>query len=317
MSTYISEKMTVKDLFETVDFESVAQIIVQHHPELTQCLANFKMAFDGMRHTSPSGDTGIKVRIVFTPQWGLEAYTDNIDWGDFVSKEICIDDNVTASLNEIAATILLSGTVNGYTPDEIQGLMSLVQTRKWWTPPTNNNPYHKQWWKLKQREHDSLCSKEDIGTQVYEHPSPEYPYWLKPMNSSKRKRAYRWKKRIQRLRQLAGRWYLLQEIKDDVKEVDLTTFKDLLFKVDKCNVYRREDFSADGVGLPYIYDLVSQYDQHLSNNSVMTLLWFQSPGNVEENVVKNICAHVPNPVIVGEYNANRKRAKLTIVQLFG
>ena len=49
---------------------------------------------------------------------------------------------------------------------------------------------------------------------------------------------------------LANRWDLLQQIKRSAPNTDLSLFEGLLFKATRCEVSRREDYSADGIGLP-------------------------------------------------------------------
>lgn len=187
---------------------------------------------------------------------------------------------------------------------------------------TNGNPYRIKWWHLTQREHDSECRKEDIGKRTYSFPEgSKHPisfFLRKRRNRSKRKRAYRWKKRIDELDRLANRWDLLQQIKHSVPNADLSLFESLLFdKSVHCEVSKREDYSADGIGLTYIYELMTKYDQRYSKEADLTLLWVQSPHDIDANAMENICTLVSNPAIVQNINPSKyARTRLTIVQLF-
>ena len=108
------------------------------------------------------------------------------------------------------------------------------------------------------------------------------------MNRAKRKRAYRWGKRIDQLERLANRWDLLQQIKRSIPNTDHSLFEGLMFKAARCEVSRREDYSVDGIGLPYIYELMTKYDRHFSKEADITLLWVQSP-NIEKEAYSSFC----------------------------
>lgn len=104
-------------------------------------------------------------------------------------------------------------------------------------------------------------------------------------------------KRIDQLERLANCWDLLQQIKRSVPNTGHALFEGLLFKATRCEVSRREDYSADGIGLPYIYELMTKYDRHFSKEADITLLWVQSP-NIEKDVMNDICRMISHPIIV-------------------
>lgn len=136
------------------------------------------------------------------------------------------------------------------------------------------------------------------------------------MNRAKRKRAYRWEKRIDELERLANRWDLLQQIKRSAPGADLSLFESSLFKAVRCEVRHREDYSSERVGLSYIYELMTKYDHQFFQEEDMTLLWVQSPNSIDEETLDKICALVRNPVVVRQLNAPKmERTELTIIQL--
>lgn len=320
--------MTLKELLLQVDFDNVVPFIMKHYQYLCHCMAGFKMAFDGMCNTMPNKcDEQIKVEIC--AEEGEEPYlavyhSDDDVWENVVGREVIIDSNVKAPLEEIAAAILFDATFYGFTPDDRDD--TFEEWDKDMKPPTNGNPYRIRWWKMTQREHDSLCQKKDIGKRGYSI-DPKHPFASltdKPMNRIKRMRAHRWEKRIDELDRLAHRWDLLQKIKSSVAQTDLTIFSDMLFKAPRCKVKRMVDYSADGIGLSYIYELMTKYVQYDFSKADKTLLWVQSPSGIDMEAMERICevvsnpkALVPSPQIVSKLNdTDINRTRLTIVQLF-
>lgn len=143
------------------------------------------------------------------------------------------------------------------------------------------------------------------------------------MNRSKRKRVYRWDKRIDHLERLANRWDLLQKIKKaansiagDYTKRAIALFELELFKAERCNVSRMEDFSINNVGLHYIYELMTKYDVSYPRES-LTCLWFQSPKEIDVEAAKNICMLVGHPLPIVQRNVQKlKRTRLTVVRLY-
>lgn len=308
-------RMTLKGLLNKVEFDDVAPYIVQHYPDMAKCLSGFKEAFDGMRNTIPANLDGEQVKVELCIEDGKEPclaayHSDNANWETVVGREVVIDTNVSAPLEEVAAVILFDVTFWGFTPEDREETFDVWQEDR--TPPTNGNPYRLKWWHLTQRKHDSKCRKEDIGTRTYTWIG-DTPFTEKRMNRAKRKRAYRWGKRIDQLERLANRWDLLQQIKRSVPNTDHSLFEGLMFKAARCEVSRREDYSVDGIGLPYIYELMTKYDRHFSKEADITLLWVQSP-NIEKDVMNDICRMISHPIIV--HQTWQKRVRLTIIQLF-
>jgi len=321
--------MNLKQLLSKVDFDDVAPFIVQHYPELAKCMAGFKMTFDGMRNTVSAKATDEQITVELCEEEGEEPYltachSDNDVWKNVVGRKVIIKDNVKASLEEITAVILFDATYWGFTPDDRD------ETFEEWDKelhlPANGNPYRKRWWILTQREHDSLCDKEDIGKRTYTA-DLKHPFKClsdKPMSRIKRMRAHRWEKRIEELDRLANRWDLLQKIKCSVPQADLTIFEIMLFKTPRCEVSRFADYSADGMSLSYIYELITKYAHRDFDKANKTLLWVQSPNNIDTETMKSICAITSNPnalvaspQIISEINASEiERTKLTIIQLF-
>lgn len=313
--------MTLKELLLKVQFENVAPFIVRHYPELSHCMAGFKMAFDGMGNTVPTDANGETIEVELCTEEGEDPYlsayhVDNDVWENVVGREVVIDSNVTASFEEIVAVILFEATFFGFTPtDRNETFEEWEIDRK---PPTNGNPYRIKWWNLTQKQHDSQCSKEDIGKRTYtldtEHPFRNLQD--KPMNRSKRKRAYRWEQRIKQLEKLANRWDLLQNIKCSVIDADLSAFENLLFKVADCEVHRYEDFSKDGKGLSYINELLSKYiSKNISRNADITILWLQTPKDVNRDALSEITSLFSNTNILQDCSPKYERTILTIVQL--
>lgn len=321
--------MTLKELLSNVDFDEVAPFIVKHYPEMEKCMAGMKMAFDGMRNTVPTKVGEEQITVEFYGEEGEDKWLDafHVDddvWENVVGREVVIADNVHAPLEEIVAIILYQATYFGFTPADRDETFESWHTNS--TPPTNGNPYRIQWWHLTQREHDSLCQKKDIGTRYYSL-DPKRPFQClsdKPMNRIKRKRAHRWEKRIDELDRLANRWDLLQKIKRCNLPPDFPIFEAMLFKAKDCEVSRRLDYSAKGEGLSYIYELMVKYDQCDYSKADKTLLWVQSPRDINaealqqiSTLVSNPQALVPSPLIISQINVQGiERTKLTIVQLF-
>lgn len=313
--------MTLKELLFTVEFDNVAPFIFQHYPELSKCMAGFKMAFDGMSNTLPADANGETIKVELCTEDGEEPYlsayhVDNDVWENVVGREIVIDSNVTASLEEIVAVVLFEATYYGFTPTDREETFEEWETER--EPPSNGNPYRIKWWNLTQKQHDSKCREEDIGKRTYTL-DPEHPFrelQEKPMNRSKRKRAYRWEKRIDQLDRLANRWDLLQNIKRTVLDADLSVFENLLFKVHDCEVHRYEDFSKDGTGLSYINELLTKYNsKNISRNADITILWIQTPKEVDKDVLSEIASVFSNTNILQDCSPKYERIRLTIVQL--
>ena len=162
--------MTLKELLNKVEFDDVAPYIVQHYPNMAKCLSGFKEAFDGMRNTMPANLDGEKVKVEYYIEDAEEPclavyHSDNADWETVVGREVIIGTNVSAPLEEVVAAILFDATFWGFTPEDREETFDEWQEDR--RPPTNGNPYRLKWWHLTQREHDSKCRKEDIGTRTY------------------------------------------------------------------------------------------------------------------------------------------------------
>lgn len=333
--------MTLKELLNKVEFDNVAPFIVQYYPDLAKCMAGFKMAFDGMRNTMPTNADCEKVKVEYCIEEGKEAclsayHSDNADWETVVGREVVIDRNVSAPLEEIVAAILFDATFWGFTPEDREETFEEWQEDR--TPPTNGNPYRLKWWHLTQREHDSKCRKEDIGKRTYTWVG-DNPLTEKRMNRAKRKRAYRWAKRIDELERLANRWDLLEQIKDSMSEsefrfscmtqpmggffhkwFDYNHLKCPLldFKGIECEVTRLYDYSASNAGLAYIKELIEKYVNHLKSNAMVDLLWVRSSQQItEEHICDLFGGHFRQPMILCQGNISEcRRTTLTIIQAF-
>ena len=122
--------MTLKELLNKVDFDSLAPFIEKSEGRHLDSIYGYREAYDILRYMKPAENFKGEARV----EWSGEEYEDdrwigvfNLDgdyWEDALAKEIVIGDNVDLPIDELAAKCLWELTFYGFTP-ELEGFESI------------------------------------------------------------------------------------------------------------------------------------------------------------------------------------------------
>ena len=115
--------MTLKELLDKVDFDSLAPFIEKTEGKHLDSIYAYREAYDILRYMKPSENFKGEARV----EWSGEEYGDDqwigvfhLDggyWEDALAKEIVIGDNVDLPIEELAAKCLWELTFYGFTPE--------------------------------------------------------------------------------------------------------------------------------------------------------------------------------------------------------
>lgn len=115
--------MTLKELLDKVDFDSLAPFIEKTEGKHLDSIYGFREAYDILRHMEPTEDFKGEARVEWSgeeygdEQWIGVFHLDGDYWEDALAKEIVIGENVDLPIEEIAAKCLWEITFYGFTPE--------------------------------------------------------------------------------------------------------------------------------------------------------------------------------------------------------
>lgn len=115
--------MTLKELLDKVDFDSLAPFIEKTEKKHLDSIYGYREAYDILRYMKPAENFKGKARVEWSgeeygnDQWIGVFHLDDDYWENELAKEIVIGENVDLPLEEIAAKCLWELTFYGFTPE--------------------------------------------------------------------------------------------------------------------------------------------------------------------------------------------------------
>lgn len=115
--------MTLKELLNKVDFDSLAPFIEKSEGRHLDSIYAYREAYDILRYMKPSENFKGEARVEWSgeeygdEQWIGVFHLDGDYWEDALAKEIVIGENVDLPIEEIAAKCLWEITFYGFTPE--------------------------------------------------------------------------------------------------------------------------------------------------------------------------------------------------------
>lgn len=115
--------MTLKELLDKVDFDSLAPFIEKAEGKHFDSIYGYREAYDILRYMKPSENFKGEARVEWSgeeygdEQWIGVFHLDGDYWEDALAKEIVIGENVDLPIEEIAAKCLWEITFYGFTPE--------------------------------------------------------------------------------------------------------------------------------------------------------------------------------------------------------
>ena len=124
--------MTLKELLDMVDFDSLVPSIEKTEGRHLDSIYGYREAFDILRYMKPSEKFKGEARVEWSgeeygdEQWIGVFHLDGDYWEDALAKEIVIGENIDLSIEEIAAKCLWEITFYGFTPEH-EGFERMVR----------------------------------------------------------------------------------------------------------------------------------------------------------------------------------------------
>ena len=115
--------MTLKELLDKVDFDSLAPFIEKTEGNHLDSIYAYREAYDILRYMKPAENFKGEARVEWSggeygdDQWIGVFHLDGDYWEEALAKEIVIGENVDLSIEEIAAKCLWEITFYGFTPE--------------------------------------------------------------------------------------------------------------------------------------------------------------------------------------------------------
>ena len=115
--------MTLKELLNKVDFDSLAPFIEKSEGRHLDSIYAYREAYDILRYMKPSENFKGEARVEWSgeeygdEQWIGVFHLDGDYWEDALAKEIVIGENVDLPIEEIAAKCLWEITFYGFIPE--------------------------------------------------------------------------------------------------------------------------------------------------------------------------------------------------------
>ena len=115
--------MTLKELLDKVDFDSLAPFIEKTEGKHLDSIYAYREAYDILRNMKPTENFKGEARVEWSgkeygeDQWIGVFHLDGDYWEDALAKEIVIGENVDLPIEEIAAKCLWEITFYGFTPE--------------------------------------------------------------------------------------------------------------------------------------------------------------------------------------------------------
>lgn len=222
--------MTVKELFNSLSFNEIVKALYTTHrnDHSISCLYGYKEAFDIICNTEFIGEGGeVTFDVAPEEEWfspgKLPLLANNVEgdyWENIVGKIIVNPDNNPFTDAELAGAILWGMTFYGFTPRQIKETLHCE---------IGNLAYTKYGYQVKELKVKNILpyvspeTRRDLKQQLKDEPDCMSIYlsgreWHElskrriRMNRSKRKRDYRIRSRMERLKKLDKRQHLINSI---------------------------------------------------------------------------------------------------------
>jgi hypothetical protein len=274
--------MTLKELFDRCEFKDIAPYISQYYRREAAGMAQFKQAFDILRHTQPEADTenpNKKITVARNiieedlkpfyeefPDHYIPVSVSNCwgdDWQSELAMEVAVSDEITVSDSEIAAHCLWQLTFWGFDQSSLEGKEAMGRRILSKKDKNVSNPYAVAAEKLSQRYWTNYEKYKKTDCDLDQRPR---------RNRAKRMRDHRQNKRIEKLERMA-------RIEDAIRLLthDSTSFsrEELIYLFDTKLIY--EDYyyshSYDVCRrVDYLTDLFSNYVSDFSEYNRFILM---------------------------------------------
>ena len=273
--------MTVKELFNSLSFDEIVNALQNTHrnDDSVSCLYGYKEAFDIISNTEFNGDGG-EVTFDVTPReecflfGNLPLFADNVEgdyWENIAGKTIVKPDSNSFTDAELAGAILWGMTFYGFTPRQIKETLHCE---------IGNLAYTKYGYQVKELKVKNILpyvspeTRRDLKQQLKDEPDCMSIYlseWHElskrrmRMNRSKRKRDYRIRSRMERLKKLDKRQHLINSIIKhtnvplEMIEYQILNAREIYETWRESHVYGKAD------RIDYITDLVLKFNPILDD----------------------------------------------------
>lgn len=311
--------MTLKELFDKVEFKNLAPQLVKFDPKSEECLWMFKQAFDRMCLLPVGEDDGIVINVRGWSVWsGLQR-----EWSDELARQIKYAKS--SPLNKVAAAILWELTYYGFDLDDnpewaAKDFQSRFEyDREYDESELDENPYRREWTELWQEAHDLSCRyPEDVGTKFFTANSVDELLAPLPHEKEEQLKVVDAKKeKVERkMRRYDLSTTLMAEHKSGIKDPE--AFRQFImdappFDVDLIKAVCPLEESAD-----YLSDTIRDWFPAQEGSSSLVLI--QIPEGIDSNDIADTVwaafdsfMKLPKPKYILSTSAAAKEVKLTIL----
>jgi hypothetical protein len=277
--------MTFKELLHSCSFNDLLPTLLELMPDKEDSMPDFKIVFDTLRHTEAKS-TPIKICITrdewidvscIDPEYeGRSAFC--CPWDMSLGMEVVWDDNVHLSTPEIVAHCIWEMTFYGFSENQIEHFFAHdefdisedgrkiaeleLKVARFEYPISAKSAYN--------NEEKVLLNPDNFRIN-----STEFDRGPRAMNRSKRKRLYRWEKRIEQLKRQRNIKSAIRRLTEntDIKKEELSYLFDT-----KLISERGFESCADAIDkrAQYLVELLTEYAYHDFTGYTKFCFLFQS-----------------------------------------
>ena len=235
------------------------------------------------------------------------------EWDCMLSRIVEVNENTDATIQEIAATILWEITFYGFSPEEESEGFTLVEQHKYM------NPYEEQYFKIKQKLHDTNCrNRTDIGKNTY---SLSHLFWKPRRNGPKRHRENRLKLRAHLLEKKMRRWDLFFRLKvqNNLDDGIAKRLHDEIMNGNTFNHCFMESRTQSGDDIDYLVSLIQDYFPVKQGNKSIVLTSapeILSNGDELNYAIREAFGafrKIPSPKYIFSTNNDRKNIRIDLL----
>lgn len=272
--------MTVKELFNSLTFDEVAEALRYTHSgdrSVAKCMAAYKESFDYFRHLDFKGDGGeVTFDVMPRKEWFtpglLPLLAKNVEgdyWENTVGKTIVYPQDNPFSDAQLAGAILWGMTFYGFTPRNLwrftekcnsrYGIKANILIQRQYRPYIRDKFDLKL---LRQYAKQASIDREMLEVAFTDETWDRIHYRQQQghQNRSKRKRFYRISKRIDDLRRIDRRIGLIEEISADIGEDNVAKIYSQIMSASEINEYIIESRAYGAMSRSaYISELATKY----------------------------------------------------------
>ncbi len=311
--------MTLQEILNSVRFEDLKSHLIDMDPQAFENLYSFKEAFDALCMMEPKGGIEIPVRIErviddFDGKPYLSVYFKvREEWNNMLSRAVVVDEQTSATIQEIAAAILWEITYYGFSLEEENENFASVNHCDY------INPYKELYFKIEQRRHDTNCRyKSDIGMNTY---SLGDLFWKPRRNGPKRHRDERLALRAHLLRKKMNRWELFYRLKlqNNLDNDIADRLHDEIMYGNTFHHYYMESRTQAGDDIDYLVELIRDYFPTKQGDKSIVLT---SAPEILSNGDELNCAiweafgsfrKIPSPKYIFSTNNDRKNIRIDLL----